>query len=81
MNYDKTYVEDLRERSKDDRKSKMIVGSEIRVLCSMIDDLHRALKALYDETADYIRINNLGDVHHSQSMKDARSVLYGEVKE
>lgn len=33
------------------------------------------LKRLYEETADYIRINNLGDVHHNQSMKDARDVL------
>jgi hypothetical protein len=34
-----------------------------------------ALKILYEETADYIRINNLGDVHHNQSMKLARAAL------
>lgn len=34
-----------------------------------------ALRTLYAETADYIRINNLGDVHHNQSMKDARNAL------
>lgn len=33
------------------------------------------LKRLYDETADYIRINNLGDVHHNQSMRSARDVI------
>jgi len=34
-----------------------------------------ALSMLYQETADYIKINNLGDVHHNQSMKLARNVL------
>lgn len=40
-----------------------------------IDTLHHALQQLYDETADYIRLNHLGDVHHNQSMKDARDAL------
>jgi len=30
---------------------------------------------LYSETADYIRINNLGDVHYNQSMKLSRDIL------
>ncbi len=34
-----------------------------------------ALKALYDDTAEYITINHLGDVHHNQSMRLARDVL------
>lgn len=34
-----------------------------------------ALQCLYDETADYIRINNLGDVHHNRSMQMARDAL------
>lgn len=34
-----------------------------------------ALKCLYDETADYIRLNNLGDIHHNRSMQMARDVL------
>lgn len=38
--------------------------------------LAQALKILYEETADYIRINNLGDVHHNQSMKGAREALH-----
>jgi hypothetical protein len=38
-------------------------------------DLIRAAQRLYNETADYIRINNLGDVHHNQSMKDMRAAL------
>jgi len=37
--------------------------------------LAAALKRLYEETAEYIRINNLGDVHHNQAMKDARDIL------
>ena len=34
-----------------------------------------ALKMLHDETADYIRLNHLGDAHHNQSMKLARDAL------
>jgi hypothetical protein len=50
--------------------------------CKVIDRLLRqnqklrcALLMLYEETADYIRINHLGSVHHNQSMKKARSAL------
>lgn len=39
--------------------------------------LRDALQLLYDETADYIRINNLGDVHHNESMQRARAALEG----
>lgn len=34
-----------------------------------------ALRRLYDETADYIIVNNLGDVHHNKSMQMAREAL------
>lgn len=34
-----------------------------------------ALRALYEDTADYIRVNNLGDVHHNFSMQLARAAL------
>ena len=37
--------------------------------------LHDALQLLYDETADYIRTNHLGDVHHNVSMQKARAAL------
>ncbi len=37
--------------------------------------LRRALQLLYDETADYIRLNKLGDVHHNRSMQLARDAL------
>jgi hypothetical protein len=37
--------------------------------------LREALKILYDETADYIRINHLGEVHHNKSMQMARTAL------
>ncbi len=37
--------------------------------------LREALQLLYDEIADYIRINNLGDVHHNISMRMARDAL------
>ena len=36
-----------------------------------------ALQILYDETVDYVTLNNLGDPHHNQSMKNARDVLLG----
>jgi len=38
-------------------------------------ELMGALKALYLENADYIKINNLGDIHHNQTMRDARAAL------
>lgn len=34
-----------------------------------------ALQMLYDEMADYIKINHLGDMHHNQLMKLARAAL------
>ena len=37
--------------------------------------LREALTILYEETADYIRINKLGDVHHNRSMRIARDTL------
>lgn len=37
--------------------------------------LVEALRLLYNETADYIRVNNLGDVHHNRSMQLARAAL------
>jgi len=37
--------------------------------------IREALQRLYDETVDYIRINNLGDVHHNVSMQMARDAL------
>lgn len=38
-------------------------------------ELLRALRMLYTEQADYIRVNKLGDVHHNAGMKAARAVL------
>ena len=40
-----------------------------------ISELERALRTLYEETADYIRIDHLGDVHHNVSMQLARDAL------
>lgn len=37
--------------------------------------LREALAHLYQETANYITINNLGDVHHNQSMQKAKAAL------
>ena len=39
------------------------------------EKLELALRRLYEETADYITINNLGDIHHNQSMRLAREAL------
>ncbi len=38
-------------------------------------ELESALRGLYEDTADYIQVNDLGNVHHNQSMKDARAAL------
>lgn len=42
------------------------------------ESLEQALRMLYEETADYIRINHLGDVHHNASMKKAHEALGGK---
>ena len=34
-----------------------------------------ALENLYNDTAEYITINHLGDVHHNKVMQDARDAL------
>ena len=39
------------------------------------EDLLEALRTLYLETADYIRINKLGDVHGNRSMQMARDAI------
>lgn len=46
-----------------------------RMLIAAAPDLFEALKTLYEETADYIERNNLGDVHHNLSMQLARAAL------
>ncbi len=40
-----------------------------------VKELVEALDFLYLEIADYIRLNNLGDVHHNRSMQMARAAL------
>ena len=37
--------------------------------------LRNALRMLYEDTADYIRTNHLGPVHHNFSMQKARRAL------
>lgn len=44
-------------------------------LIAAAPDLLEALRALYQETADYIRLNHLGDEHHNRSMQMARDAL------
>lgn len=39
------------------------------------DALVAALRILHDETVDYVRLNNLGDPWHNQSMQMARAAL------
>jgi hypothetical protein len=44
-------------------------------LIAAAPDLLMALKLLHDNTADYIRINNLGDPHQNQDMQMARAAI------
>lgn len=50
-------------------------GKDDAKLIAAAPALHEALRVLYDETADYIRLNHLGDVHHNRSMQLARDAL------
>lgn len=38
-------------------------------------EMGEALELLYSETADYITINQLGNIHHNQSMKLSQLAL------
>ena len=51
------------------------VKTKIAHLWAAAPELLEALTQLYKETADYIQINNLGDIHHNKSMKDARAAI------
>ncbi len=60
----------------DDLESRLKASHQaICVASDRIYTLEKALRLLYEETADYIRINNLGDVHHNVSMQKARDAL------
>lgn len=50
-------------------------GEVVRELIEELDKTRAVLNILYDETADYIKLNNLGDVHHNRSMQLARDIL------
>lgn len=56
-------------------KSKLSEERARTLNSEAVHGLRNALKLLYDNTADYIRINNLGDVHHNQDMQMARECL------
>lgn len=47
----------------------------VLVLASLMERLTEALGTLHDETVDYVKINNLGDPWHNQSMRGARDAL------
>ena len=49
--------------------------SDYALLLAQREELRKALQALYGDTASYITVNNLGDVHHNESMKLARAAL------
>lgn len=61
----------------DDVKSPAAIADMQFILtaCNSHDALVDALELLYNETADYIRLNNLGNTHHNESMKRARAAL------
>lgn len=50
-------------------------GAVVREVIEELDRTRAVLNILYDETADYIKINNLGDVRHNRSMQLARDIL------
>ena len=59
----------------DGMNKELSVITKIVMLYERIEELERVLRALYEEQADYIRINHLGAVHHNKTMQDARDVL------
>ncbi|CAB4187679.1 hypothetical protein UFOVP1155_53 [uncultured Caudovirales phage] len=53
---------------------------DLITLCEEAERLRPALQMLYDETVDYIKLNNLGDTHHNLSIQMARDALGHNVK-
>lgn len=67
---------ETRDKRVDLRESVYVVSAKFaRQLERELHLAKNALKLLHDETADYIRINRLGKVHHNESMKRAALVL------
>lgn len=51
-------------------------NAKVAPLLLALEVARAALRRLYDETAEYIKINNLGDIHHNGSMQEARDALH-----
>jgi hypothetical protein len=50
-------------------------AGNVAALVKRVRELSQALDMLYLETADYIRLNHLGPVHHNRSMQLAALAL------
>lgn len=61
--------------------NNVLTNARIEDLEKRLAILRVALSALYEDTASYIRVNHLGDVHHNQSMRLARAALDRELRE
>jgi len=62
----------------DTAKERDELKTQLQAAQTACAQMREALSVLYEETADYIRINHLGKVHHNQSMKLARKALRRE---
>jgi hypothetical protein len=59
-------------------RKEVLGDGDSHSFCTAVTELGRAeeaLRMLYEETKDYILVNQLGDPHDKQSMKVARAVL------
>jgi len=63
------------ERTSDATERRFVSDWNSRKQETNIARLLEALQLLYQETRDYIEINNLGDPHHNVSMQKAREAL------
>ena len=62
------------EMRREERRGDALEAAE-QAKAEAAGELYEALKALYDETVDYIKINNLAGAENNQVLQQARAVL------
>jgi chromosome segregation ATPase len=74
---DAAWAEDRIIREAIDANPEEATADEVRRVVRERNRMRSALQLLHDNTADYVRINNLGDPYQNADMRMARDALQG----